>query len=208
MWKSLSLILLTGIPIFGQNSVTVTASRPTNAQPDLVVFNVDVLTGTNATRDDVLAALEGSVITAANFSGVRTIQQFSAVGVPQQSFQSLDWTFSLTAPLANFKATISQLTALQQIVAQKKNGMSLSFSIAGTQLSPQAQQGLTCSTADLLSDARTQAQKMAVAAGGALGSVLAMSSAAVTQPASGALFSSPVFQPVCSLTVKFALTGF
>jgi len=136
------------------------------------------------------------------------VQQFSQAGTQSQTTLNLDWTFVLTAPLANFKTTIAQLTALQQIVAQKKNGMSLSFSVGGTQLSPQALQGQTCSTADLLADARTQAQKMAVAAGGGLGSVLAMSGASLTQPAGGALFSSPVFVPVCALTVKFALTGF
>jgi uncharacterized protein YggE len=209
MWKHtlLPLVLIT-LPAFGQNSVTVSATRAVNGQPDLVLFSVDVLSPVDATRDDVLSALQGSLITSANFSGVRTIQQFVAAGAQGQTLVNLDWTFTLTAPLANFKTTISQLTALQQVVAQKKNGMSLSFSIAGTQLSPQAQQAQTCSTSDLLADARAQAQKMAVAANAGLGSVLAMSGATVTQPASGTPFSSPVSQPVCSLTVKFALTGF
>ena len=56
--------------------------------------------------------------------------------------------------------------------------------------------------------ARRRAIEMAVAAGGAAGSVLAMSGGTVSQPASGALFSAPPYLPVCSLTVKFALTGF
>jgi hypothetical protein len=86
--------------------------------------------------------------------------------------------------------------------------MSVSFSVQGTGLSQQAQQGQTCSTTDLLSDARAQAQKIASAAGAGLGNVLAMSATAVTRPASGALFSSPASLPVCSITVKFALTGF
>jgi hypothetical protein len=47
-----------------------------------------------------------------------------------------------------------------------------------------------------------------VATGAGVGNVLAMSGATVTQPASGALFSSPVSVPSCTLTVKFALTGF
>jgi hypothetical protein len=38
-----------------------------------------------------------------------------------------------------------------------------------------------------LSDARAKAQQMAVAAGGAVGSVLALSGATVSQPAGGAL---------------------
>ena len=208
MWKRALLFLIAVPPVLAQNSITVTATRPSNAQPDQILLSVDVLTGTDATRDDVLSALQGSIVTAANFSSVRTVQQYIVNGTQNQAVQDLDWTFTLTAPLANFKTTLSQLTALQQIVAQKKNGMSVSFSVQGTQVSPQAQQGVTCSASDLLSDARTQAQKMAVAAGAAVGSVLAMSGATVAQPASGALFSSPDYVPMCSMTVKFALTGF
>src|SRR5215472_8109458 len=208
MWKFgfPALILFAVLPIFGQNSITVTATRNANAQPDLVAIAVDVTSALNASRDDVLSALQGSVITAANFSSVHTVVQYLPPGT--QSTSSLDWTFALTAPLANFKTTIAQLGALQQILAQKKNGMALSYSIQGAQLSAQAQQGQTCSTADLLSDARAKAQQMAVAAGGAVGSVLAMSGGTVSQPASGALFSAPPYLPTCSLTVKFALTGF
>ncbi|HTP33678.1 MAG TPA: SIMPL domain-containing protein [Candidatus Acidoferrales bacterium] len=208
MWRRAFLFLIFPVLIFGQNSVTVTATRPTSVQPDLISLNVDVLTDTDATRDDVLAALQGSIVTAANFSSLRTVQQYILNGTQGQNVQNLDWTFTLSAPLANFQATLTQLTALQQSVAQKKNGMSVSFSVQGTQVSAQAQQGQACSTSDLLSDARAQAQKMASAAGVGLGSVLAMSGATVSQPASGALFSSPYYAPVCSMTVKFALAGF
>ena len=114
----------------------------------------------------------------------------------------------MTAPIGNFKSTVTQLQSLQQLITQKKNGMSVSFSVSGTQVSAQSQQAATCSTADLLADARAQAQKMAVAAGAGVGNVLAMSGATVTQPASGALFSSPASTPSCTITVKFALTGF
>jgi hypothetical protein len=207
MWKrALPIVLIIcTLPAFAQNSITVTATRGVNAPPDLVQIAVDVTSPVDAGRDDVLAALKGSPITSANFAGVRTVQQFVPPGPPASL---LDWTFVLTAPLGNFKATIAQLSALQQIVAQNKNGMSLSFSVQGTQVSPQAQQGTTCSTADLLSDARAQAQKMAAAADAGLGSVLAMSGASVTQAGSVAPFGAPLALPVCSLTVKFALTGF
>jgi uncharacterized protein YggE len=202
MWKSCLLVLILAGSAIAQNSLTVTASRPTNATADLVVLTVDVLTPSDAGREDVFAALQGSIVTPANFRGVQTTY-------PTSSIQgALDWSFTVTAPLGNFKITITQLQALQQLVAQKKNGMSVSFSVAGTQLSAQAQQGLTCAVADLLSDARAQAQKMAVAAGAGVGNVLAMSGATVTQPASGSLFSSPMSVPSCTLTVKFALTGF
>jgi uncharacterized protein YggE len=203
---TLLLLFLVSTPLFGQNSVTVTATRSTNVQPDLVQISVDVLTGTDASRDDVLNALQGSIVSATNFSGIRTTISYTTNTNAQVS--NLDWNFTVTAPLANFKTTLGQLQSLQQSVAQKKNGMSVSFSIQGTTLSPQAQQSQTCATTDLLSDARAQAQKMASAAGLGLGNVLAMSAATVTQPASGALFSSPASLPVCTMTVKFAVTGF
>ncbi|HTS66957.1 MAG TPA: SIMPL domain-containing protein [Candidatus Acidoferrales bacterium] len=209
MWRrALLYSIVFWIPAFGQNSVTVTATRPANIQPDQVLLGVDVLTAMDATRDDVLSALQGSIVTAASLSGVRTVQQYVSNGAQSQAVQNLDWSFTLTAPLANFSSTLTQLTALQQAVAQKKNGMSVSFSVQGTQVSAQAQQSQTCSTADLLTDARAQAQKMAAAAGAGLGNVLAMSGATVSQPAGGALFSSPIAAPLCSMTVKFALTGF
>jgi len=69
MWKPsiFTLVLISTLPVFAQNSVTVTATRPNTVQPDLIVLGVDVLSAPDATRDDVLAALQGSVITAANF---------------------------------------------------------------------------------------------------------------------------------------------
>jgi len=76
---------------------------------------------------------------------------------------------------------------------QNNSGLTLSFSIGGTQVSPQLQQMQTCSVADLLSDARTKAQQLANAANLFLGTVLAMSS--LTPSA-----------PPCLLTVKFAVT--
>jgi hypothetical protein len=204
MYKLYLLCLILPATALAQNSVTVTASRPINAAADLVVLSVDVLTANDVGRDDVFTAVQGSLLTPANFTGVRTTYQY----VSNREVDNLDWSFSLTAPIGNFKSTIAQLQALQQQLTQKKNGMSLSFSVSGTQVSGQAQQNVTCSASDLLSDARGQAQKMAAAAGAGVGNVLAMSSASVSQPASGALFSSPVSIPSCSLTVKFALTGF
>jgi hypothetical protein len=189
----------------GQNSVTVTATRPAAVQPDLAVFGVDILSGTDASLDDVLNAVQGSLLTAANFSGVRSVQQYIANAQP---IASLDWNFLVTAPLTNFKPVTTQLAALGQLLAQKKNGMSLSFSVQGAQVSGQAQQGVTCSAADLLTDAKAQAQKMATAAGAGLGGVLAMTGTTVTQAGVSNPFSSPVSVPSCLMTVKFALTGF
>jgi hypothetical protein len=203
MWRYFAVFLLSSIA-FAQNSLTVTATRPTNAAADLAVLSVDVITPITVGRDEVFAAVQGSIVTPASFNSVRTSYVLNNSG----QGSSLDWSFLVTAPIGNFKTTVTQLQALQQAVAQKKNGMSVSFTLTGTQSSPQAQQAQSCSVADLLADARAQAQKMAVAAGAGIGNVLAMSGATMTQPASGALFSSPLSVPTCTMTVKFALAGF
>ncbi len=195
----LILLFLAVFPLFGQNSITVTASRTASTPADLVAFNVEVLTDLESSRDEVLSTLQGSMLTAANFFSVRTVQQY--LRETYETVNYLDWTFVLTAPIGNFKSTTSQLTALQQTVAEKKPGMSLSFSVQGTQISSQAAQALTCSTSDLIADARAQAQKMAAAAGAAIGSVLAMSGMTASPG------SAPYLTPFCSLTVKFALAG-
>jgi hypothetical protein len=163
MWKILLILVFLDIAS-AQNSLTVTATRPTSATADLIVLSVDLITPTSLGRDDVFAAVQGSIVTPANFTGVRSIY---SVGTGSLLVNTLDWSFGVTAPIGNFNTTITQLQALQQLVTQKKNG--------------------------------TRA---------GVGNVLAMSGATVTQPASGALFSSPVSVPSCTLTVKFALTGF
>jgi hypothetical protein len=200
MLKLLLGLLLTGSS-FAQNSITVTASRPTNATADQIVFSVDVLTPQDIGRDDVFSAVQGSIVTPETFAGVRTSYLTSAK-------TQLDWTFLVTGPLGNFKTTVTQLQALQQLVSQKKNGMSVSFSVYGTRASQEAQQTTACSASDLMFDARSQAQKIAVAAGAGLGNVLGMSGGTVTQAGSATLFSVPSSVPSCTLTVKFALTGF
>lgn len=186
------------------NSVTVTASRSTNVQPDQVVFSVAVDTPLDGTLDSAVSALQGSGITASNFSSVNTVQQYNQAG--QSTTTALAWYFTLTAALAGVKSTIGLLTAVQKSGA-KNNGVAISFSVSGTQVSPQAQQSQTCSQADLLSDAKAQAQKLATAAGKGVGAVLAMSGSTLTASQSSGLVNSAVTTPGCSLTVKFQLTG-
>src|SRR4051794_38008250 len=88
------------------NSITVTASRNVNPPPDLARFNVSVNAGIDATREDVLAAVAGAGVKAADFTGVSG-SSFSSNGL------SVNWMFSMTAPLANLKPTIGLLTAVQ-----------------------------------------------------------------------------------------------
>jgi uncharacterized protein YggE len=218
MWKYSATLLIAVFAslAFGQttaNSVTVTASRNANVQPDQVVFGVFVDASVTTSRDDVIAALQGSGITLANFTGVSTLPQYA---VPNQTPQTvLEWAFGLPVALSDMKSTVTKLTMLQQSVAKANSGMTLSFSVQGTQVSPQVAQSQTCSLPDLVSDARAQAQKIASAAGMALGAILAMSSL-TSSAAPGSIsvlvnrytVSTGSSLPACMLTVKFALGAF
>jgi uncharacterized protein YggE len=211
--RTLLLFLLAAAGAWAQtpNSVTVTASKNAALQPDQVIFEVDVDSPIDSTMDDAESALQGSGVTAANFSGVNTVQSLPVVTNAQPQIQ-VRWSFTLPVDLANMKATTVTLTAVQKNVASKKNGMAMSFSVQGTRVSPRLAQTQTCALADVLADARSQAQKIAGAAGLSVGAVLAVSSGTQTAGAITAVFGSgvlvdPVSQPVCSLTVKFALGG-
>jgi hypothetical protein len=195
------LFLLTAIAS-GQsapNSITVTASRAATLQPDQVNFGVTVTSPLTATQSDVLAVLQSVGLTAANFSSVTTVQQYSGDGRTQTTTTVLQWTFNLTAPIANMKSTVATFSALQIAVAQLQNGMSITTSVLGTQVSPQAQQAQPCPLSGLISDARVQAQNIANASSMTVGAILSISSST----SSG--FSAA---PACSLTVKFSLGGF
>lgn len=202
------IVILSLLPcialVYGQsapNSITVTASRSSTVQPDQVVFAVNVYAAITNTMSDVLAAVQSVGITATNFSTVTTVEQYSASD--QLYVSSVQWTFSLTAPFANMKSTVAALNGLQLSVAQNNNGLSVSFSVQGTQVSAQAQQAQACPVSGLISDARTQAQTIASASSMTVGAILAMSSSVSTASPVG--FGSAIQLPACSLTVKFAL---
>jgi len=185
-------------------TVTVTASRAATVAPDQAVVTVGVNTPITTTRDEVLAALQGSSITLANFTSVYTTTDYNVT--TNGNRDQLAWTFTLNVPFSNIKPTMDQLTGLQIALAKAGKGMDLSFALRGTQTSAQALAGQNCSAADLIADARTQAQKIAAAAGLSVGAVVGASgTSVVTPPTSG--FSSGTYQPSCTMTVKFALTG-
>lgn len=198
------------------NSITVNASRSAALQPDQALFVVSVQSDLNTSLSDVLAALQGSGITSANFAGVSTLFPsliFSPGTGPVTSppAPTIQWAFDLPVPLTKTKDTLAALTALQQSIAQNNKSLKLSFSIQGTQVSQQFQQSQTCSISDLLTDARTQAQKLADASGVTLGVILAMSSQASSSAiaAFGDFVSNSIFAPApCAVTVKFAVTRF
>jgi uncharacterized protein YggE len=206
--------------LFGQlesNSITVTASQSNNVQPDQVLFAVYVSSGINTSLDDVLAALKPSGIVMANFSGVANNNTVAVTGSqPQQPM--LQWAFGLPVPFAQMKATVAALTSLQQGIAQANSGLTLSFSVQGTQVSAALQQSQTCNIPSLLGAATTQAQALASAGGLTLGSILAMSGNTASpsaSPAPESVFQSGTFVSAlltvpqnCALTVRFAATRF
>ncbi|HYL37204.1 MAG TPA: hypothetical protein VEV17_14905 [Bryobacteraceae bacterium] len=200
--------LLSASLVFGQldsNSLTVTASRNTNLQPDQVVYSVMVESGINTSLDDVIAALQGSGITAANFSGIDTAFGIILTGTPSPQ-PTIDWMFTLAGPLSKIKDTISTLNNVQQSIAKQNKGLKMSFSVQGTQVSPQLAQSQPCVMADLLADARAQAQNLASAAGFTVDTILAMSS--VTSTMQGIRLAALLAVPPCTVTVKFALLRF
>jgi len=202
--SGLVLVLVSFCPLaFGQldsNSITVSASNNASLQPDQAIFSVSVQSGMSTGFDDVLSALQGSGITAANLSNVSGgFQQYLNVG----GMPSLTWTFRLLVPLTNTKTSIASLNTLQQNIAKLNNGLMLSFIIEGTQVSQQLAQSQTCSLSALVTAATTQAQSLAAAGGVTLGSITALSgssSTGVSDPYATSLS--------CAITVKFSVTRY
>jgi uncharacterized protein YggE len=203
----------TGRP--GPNSITITATRTSNTPPDQALIAINMTSAPTASLDDITAALSGAGITGATFTGISTTTIYVANGnqtVPQSVLQ---WSFSLTAPLASLKSALAPLVAAQQTIAKQNSGLALSFYIEGAQVSAQAHQAQPCSQSDLMSDARTQAEKVAVAAGVTAGPVLSISDSG-SQTAlpnyiasdfllgvvTSVLYTAPAS---CSLTTQFQL---
>ena len=184
------------------NSVTVTASRTIALQPDQAIFQVSVSSGLGTSLTDVVAALPGSGITAANFTGLSTVYTVQTSG-PQPQVQ---WNFVLPVPITAVKDTSTVLTNLMKTIS----GLTLSFYVQGSGASLQLQQTQPCPLADLIADASAQAQKLAAAAGLGVGAILAMSSSTSTTIGSPVLVAAQVNQAslVCSMTVEFALGRF
>lgn len=176
------------------NSVTVTASRDSTQAPDQARVSANVTSPLNTSLDDVVAALAGSGITAANFSSLYGVPLFLTVaGSTQVTSPGIQWNFQLIVPFSKLKDTLATLTSLQQSLAKKNSGLTMAFSVSGASASSTP----GCVLADLIADGKAQAQKLASAAGLSVGSVLAMSQFVST--------ANGVTAPPCSLTIKFAL---
>src|SRR5690349_8203344 len=137
---SIALLLLLPAWGFAQilgTSVTVTASQTAAPQPDQAVFNISVASGIDKNFGDIVSALQGSGLTAADFVSLYSTTAFtiSEVGsqlapVPQPQ---LDWAFRLTVPLSKVKDTTAALAALAQSIPQNNSGLSLTFQLFNTQ---------------------------------------------------------------------------
>jgi uncharacterized protein YggE len=218
MWKlGIAILSLAATPVFAQlpsNTLTITATRSINLQPDQALFSLSVTSSAATNLGQLVAALSGVGITAANLAGVGN-------NTTPPSFQ---WNFTLPVPLSNLTGTIAALNNLEQTIAQNNTGLILTFTIEGTQVSQtsqQQQQSQSCSDANLIADATAQAQKLAAAAGMVLGPIVKLSNAPTTAQiyavpsltfldvngaASFALSApAPPSTAACSLIVQFQL---
>src|SRR5581483_4509577 len=176
------------------NSVTVTASQTVSQEPDQGIFSVTVTSGLDKNLSDVAGALQSAGLTAANLVGITSPEAVIVVGAvpPPPPAAQLQWTFQLIVPIAKVKETTVALAALAQSIPQNNSGLSLTFALQGTQVSPQQTNG--CNLSDLLAQARTQAQQLTSAGGSTAGLTVGVIQALTT--------STP---GACSLTVRFAL---
>src|SRR6516164_7778325 len=156
------LLLIPAAPLLAQlanNTVTVTASQSSTAQPDEAVFSVTVGSRVDKSLDDVVAAVSGLGITAANLVQITSPLPANSSPVPLPSnvpAPSLGWTFRLAVPFSKMKDTTAALALLQKSISQDNLGLSLSFFLWGTRVS--GPQMSNCNLADLVAQARAQAQ--------------------------------------------------
>jgi uncharacterized protein YggE len=206
-----ALLLAVASLAFGQlgtDTIAIQASRSVSLTPDQVSFYVSVTADPTSSLDQIVAELSGLGVTASNLSGMYG-------SLDNQS--SLQWSFTLATPLTKINATIASLVTLQQSMIKNNSGMSLTFQFQGAYVSPEAFRSQSCSVKDLVADAQAQAQKLADAAGFALGPVLAISDgSSATTPAyvPNAVFSVGLASVLlgytttpsgCSIEVKFKL---
>ncbi len=212
------------------NTITVTASRSVNVQPDQVLILVSVQAAPTATLDDVLALLPGTGVSVANLNSVSSPTLQVPSGPLAPGGQLTNWSFTLAVPFEKLKDTLAALSRAQQALAGNSAGppaaSNLTYYLETLQVSQELQNSQQCAYPALVSDARRQAQTLAGLAGGTLGPILALSQGAGAVPAyvydpltrqgdfsqilgiisySGFLLGTPVPAATCSLTVQFKL---
>jgi hypothetical protein len=149
------------------NAVTVTAAQNAASSPDQIVFAVTVSAGTDKGLTDILNAVSALGITAADLVSVgNTIPPNFTPPYPQ--FPGLAWSFQLTVPFSKMKDTTAALTSAVTTIGNNNSGLTLSFSVAGTQ---PAAQSSSCNFGSLVGNARTQAQQIG-SGGGVIGGIV------------------------------------
>jgi hypothetical protein len=221
---------------FGQldnNVITVTASRNVNTPVDQAALVAYATADFNMTLDDVVAALKSTGITAANLSFVGPSQSDTfAAGFPTTAGVAADstteWGFALQIPFSALTQTLSAFASVQTSLAKSAGSMTLDYYVQGAQSSPQAAAN-SCPYPAVFADARAQAERVATAAGLALGPVVAMTDGSqsiglqsiagtaagipTTIYLLGTSFSGAVqgimsgLTPNCALVVQFKLGG-
>ena len=206
-------MLLVAAPgvVFGQletDTLTIAASRDTMLVPDEVVFQLSVSSGQDASLEQVAAALKSAGIADAMFVSVSNP---ISVSLPNIFNRSLSWSFTVAVPIGKMGSEIKLLASARLALTPGGSPVPVSFNIQGIQVSEE-QQAQPCSFTDLVADARAQGQKVATAAGLALGPILAISDQA--NPALLAnfislsrfvVYLSPSPMASCAATFKFKL---
>lgn len=157
--RTIILFLAAASAAFGQldsDVVTITATRQLNIQPDQVSLTVYMITDPGQTLDNVLAALQGTKITAADLSNVT-----APINTRWQ------WVFTPTISFSALNTTTAALGALPA------NGpIYLQAFFLNASESPEAVASQPCPYPALINDAQTQAGKLGAAAGLTVGPIL------------------------------------
>jgi hypothetical protein len=222
-----TILLLTAVAAFAQTAprtISIAASRNLTLLPDQVIYQVIVRTAATASLDDALAPLAGTPLTAANLTRAGNFNSFNPL---LSGVADLYWTFEWITPLSNIKGANAMLSRAMQQAEQRSGAGSFTYEASRVQISEAAARQACDSTA-LVNDARTEAGRIASAAGVGVGSVISISdnpAPAILAQRTGTFTGIPSFagtgsaffvydpilyyQPatVCSLTVVFRLIG-
>jgi hypothetical protein len=207
------IALLAAVPALAQietDTISITAVHQVALQPDQIAFYVTATSGPERNLDDVLAALGGTGIAAANLQNLQS-----------DSEGRLQWGFSLAVPFSKVASTVTTLIGIKDGVRGVLHDVS--FLIQGTQVSDAARQAQLCKQSDLIFDATAQARKVADAGGYSVGPILSLTDGA-GQTAGAPVAVVQVFTAVfgiaflsyspppppltCAATVKFRLLRF
>jgi hypothetical protein len=161
-------ILFAATGAFGRaDTIAISAARTVNVPPDQVQLSITLQSDVGASLDQVVSALNGTGIAAADLSGVSS--PASSTG-PGSSY--LRWSFQLAVSISKLNTVAGTLAQIQQTLPKQNAGWDLSYFIGSSQVSAALQATQVCPYPALVGDAQAQAQKLAAAAGRTLGSIL------------------------------------